>query len=86
MNKNELKKILDEEVEKYSMKSFEELSEYKNPATYEYDLGYYVQVELLEKNNDYVHVVVMIDDGSLFRAMAPLTRSFIVYRDGRKDV
>jgi hypothetical protein len=44
------------------------------------------EVQMIEHQPDYVHVVVSIDDGSFLRSISPMTRSFIVRRDGRVEV
>ncbi len=38
---------------------------------------YQVEVEVLEDTDDYLHVMVAVDDGSLPASMAPETQSFI---------
>ena len=38
---------------------------------------YQVEVEILENTDSYVHVMVAVDDGHLWRAMRPLCSSFI---------
>ena len=86
MKKNELKKILSQEIEKYRSKSYEELIGIIDPITYSYGSGesfYQVEVQVLEKNEEYVHVSVAVDDGRFLRAIAPLSHSFIVYKSGR---
>lgn len=45
--------------------------------------GHQFEVNLLEKTDAYVHILVSIDDGSFRRACRPLSSSFIVHRDGR---
>lgn len=44
-----------------------------------------IEVDMLEKNDTYVHVAVAISDNSFFRSMFPLSTSFLVYKDGRID-
>jgi hypothetical protein len=39
--------------------------------------NYQVEVELLENTDEYVHVRVSVDDGHFWRAMCPLSSSFI---------
>ena len=38
---------------------------------------YQVEIEILEKREDYVHVAVSVDDGSLPSSICPATESFI---------
>ena len=88
MKKEELKKALIIEKEKYANKSFEELSKIAKPVTYECgsdENWYQVEVQLLEKNDEYVHVSIAVDDGKLLKAMFPLSTSFIVHKDGRVE-
>lgn len=88
MRKKELKGALIREKKKYVNQSFEELSNIYSPITYECGAGdnwYQVEVQLLEKNENYVHVSISIDDGKLLRTMFPISTSFIVYKDGRVE-
>lgn len=45
----------------------------------------YVEIILIEKTTEYVHVGVSVDDGG-WRAFLPLSNSFLVYRDGIVDI
>jgi len=38
-------------------------------------------VQMLENTDSYVHVVVAVDDGHFWRAMHPLSSSFICKKD-----
>ena len=38
---------------------------------------YQVEVELLEDTDQYLHVIVAVDDGSLPASISPLTHTFI---------
>ncbi len=38
---------------------------------------YQVEIEVLESTEEYLHVMVAVDDGSLPASMAPETQSFI---------
>lgn len=44
---------------------------------------YQVEVEVLESTEDYLHVMVAVDDGSLPASMAPETQSFICNKQVR---
>jgi hypothetical protein len=43
---------------------------------------YQVEVELLENTDEYVHVMVAVDDGSLPTSILPLTHGFVRKKDG----
>lgn len=43
---------------------------------------YEVEVELLENTDEYVHVMVAVEDGSLPASISPLTHGFIHKKDG----
>jgi len=56
------------------------------PQVYTVILGnkkYQVEVEILEKKRDYIHIALAIDDGSFFRWISPISTSFIVYENGK---
>ena len=89
MNKKRLQNLLDAETSKWWQKPFAKLiDELTDVATYargsEADFHQF-EVQMIEHEPDYVHVLVSIDDGSLGRFCAPLTRSFIIHRDGRVE-
>ena len=86
IKKRRLKKILFKEREKYISKSFEDLSKITEPIVYECSSGkscYQVEVQLIEKNEEYIHVSIAIDDKSLIRAIFPFSTSFIIYRNDK---
>ena len=89
MNKEHLRSLLDAEIDAWSRKSFAQLVDVLTDAV-TYERGseadfHQFEVQLLEHEAEYVHVSISIDDGSLLKSIAPLTHSFIVYRDGRVD-
>lgn len=43
---------------------------------------YQVELQILENTDNYIHVGVAVDDGHLWRAMRPLSSSFICRKDG----
>jgi hypothetical protein len=52
---------------------------------------YQVEVKLLEDTEAYIHVAVAVDDGHFWRAMRPLSNSFICrkessFKEYRSDV
>ena len=73
--------MLDLEVERWSAKSCEQLvSELRDMQVYEVELDskkYQVEVEILENTDQYVHVMVAVDDGGLPASIWPLTNTFI---------
>lgn len=80
----EINQILIQETDKYSQKSYAELSQLSKPYTYEIKNEknrYLIEVQLLEKRDSYLHALVSVDDGSFFRFMFPLSKSFIVYKE-----
>lgn len=56
------------------------LVELREPRVYEVELNtktYQVEAEILQNNDDYVQVMVAVDDGSLPASLAPVTEVFI---------
>lgn len=89
MNKKRLQNLLDAETSNWSRKSFANLVEELTDVV-SYGRGsdadfHQFEVQMIEHEPDYVHVIVSIDDGSFVRFCAPVTRGFIVHRDGRVD-
>ena len=50
------------------------------------DTWHKIEVTLLEATDDYIHVKTSISDSSLVWALAPITSSFLIYRDGRIEI
>lgn len=79
--REEWRKVLDSQVERWSAMSCSQLvSELHDLQTYEVEFDskkYQVEVELLENTEQYLHVMVAVDDGSLPASIRPLTDSFI---------
>ena len=79
--RDEWRKILDPEVQRWSALSWQELvSRLQDIQCYEVKIdakAYQVEVELLENTDTYVHVMVAVDDGTLPASMMPLTETFI---------
>lgn len=75
------RQVLDTEVLRWSAMSPERLvSALEDVQAYEVELDsrrYQVEVELLENTNEYVHVMVAVDDGSLPASIVPSTETFI---------
>jgi hypothetical protein len=90
MTKSELQRLLDAEVGELSRRSYAKLVDDLSDVL-AYDRGgaasyHQFEVQMIEHEPDYVHVVVSIDDGSFLRSVWPISRSFIVHRDGRIEV
>ena len=79
--REEWKKVLDSEAERWEAKSLEELlSELQEAQAYQVAVDsktYNVEVQLLENTEECVHVAVCVDDGRFPAFMSPLGRSFI---------
>lgn len=79
--RDEWRKVLDSEVARWSAMSCAQLVfELKELQAYEVELDskrYQVEVELLENTENYLNVMVSVDDGSLPAALVPLTLTFI---------
>jgi hypothetical protein len=87
MKKNELKQRLQMEVDAQALKSYDDFMRLQEGISYEKGIGdnwYHVTVDVLDKTESYVHVLVCIDDGG-WRAFYPLSDSFLIYKDGRVD-
>jgi hypothetical protein len=77
----EWQKVLDVELQRWSVLSCEQLvSRLHNPQAYEVEFGakmYQVEVELLENTESYLPIMIAVDDGSLPASLSPLTQTFI---------
>ena len=87
--RQEWRPVLEAEVKRWSAKSYEELTA-ELPEVQAYELvfeskRYQVEVDLLEQNNEYLHVSVCVDDGSLPASITPLCESFICRRRNDPD-
>lgn len=75
------RKVLDSEVQRWSAKSCEDLiSELRDIQAYDVERDsktYQVEVQLLENTETYLHIMVAVDDGSLPASFLPLTETFI---------
>lgn len=78
--------VLEAEMKRWSAISSAQLgSQLADVQTYEVESGskkYQVEVQILENTDNYVHVSVAVDDGDFWRAMRPLSSSFICRKDG----
>jgi hypothetical protein len=79
--RTEWQKVLDIEIRHWSSMSCKRLiAELHDLRAYQVEVDskqYQVEVQLLENTNEYVHVLVGVDEGSLPASFAPLTQSFI---------
>ncbi|HTX37742.1 MAG TPA: hypothetical protein VME43_22090 [Bryobacteraceae bacterium] len=77
-------KVLDSAVHRWSSLPWQQLeARLRDVRSYQVQMEsgtYQVEVELLENTPKYLHVIVAVDDGSLPRSTAPLTRSFVVHK------
>jgi hypothetical protein len=73
--------VLDGELKRWSEKTYEQIvAELSGECVYEVEFDdepYQVEVSILENNEEYIHVVVSVDDGSLPASLKPLARSFV---------
>jgi hypothetical protein len=81
-------RVLDLEVQRWSAMPYEELlSTLKHLHAYEIEMAskkYQVEVEILEKTDHYVQVMVAVDDGSLPASILPACHIFICRKQGLK--
>ena len=75
------RKVLEAEMRRWSSLSYDQLiSRLSTVDVYEVEddfKKYQVEVETLEKTEEYVHVAVSVDDGHLPASICPATDSFI---------
>lgn len=60
------------------------ISRLTDEHTYEVEFEskkYQIAVQMLENTDSYVHVMVAVDDGHFWRAMHPLSSSFVCKKD-----
>jgi hypothetical protein len=86
MDRNDLRRCLDREVDRWSTKPYEALkTELRDVVAYsvgEESEFYQVEVQLVESLHEYLHVLIAVEDGG-WRAFVPVSTSFLSYRDGR---
>jgi hypothetical protein len=79
--REEWRPVLEAEMKRWSALSCDQLiSALSDVQAYEMEFEskkYQVEVQLLENTDSYVHVLVVVDDGHFWRAMHPLSSSFI---------
>ena len=84
--REEWRPILETEVKKWSAMSCAQVMS-KLPDCECYELvfesrKYQVEVELLEETEQFIHVGMSVDDGSLPASLRPVSSSFILNKDG----
>ena len=81
------RRVLDKEVQRWSAMTPAQLeSAVDEEPVYEVELDsktYQVEIEMLESTEEYFHVLVAVDDGSLPASMVPETQSFICNKKAR---
>ncbi len=89
MKREDLSPYLQHEIDKWSAKSYQSLRQELKDGNYtqaDKEDEYHVEVDLLEDRDDYVHVSVAVCSEKVpWSCIHPLSRSFLVYRDGRVD-
>jgi hypothetical protein len=79
--REEWQKVLDSEVKRWSDMSCAQLvAELQSVHAYQVEFDsrlYQVEVELLEDTEEYLHVMVAVDDGRLPGSISPLAHCFI---------
>lgn len=81
MKKEKLQNALHKEEEKFSKKTYTELLKLDKNFSYECGSGkdrYQVEVNIVEKNEQFIQLLIAVDDGSLFRGIFPLSTSIVV--------
>ena len=79
--KQEMRALLDREVQRWSAKTVRELlTELAELQVYVVNADgaeYQIEVQILENCTEYVHVSIAVDDGRFPRAFFPMSNSFI---------
>jgi hypothetical protein len=79
--RDEWRKVLDAELRRWSAKPADELiAELRDIQVYEVELDsktYQVEIQVLQNTNEYVQVMVSVDDGSLPASISPATEIFV---------
>ena len=89
MNKKKLQALLAVEAERWSKKSYllleRELQDVVSYARGQDEDFHQFEVQMLDHDREFVHVVISVDDGRFRRTFQPLSEGFWVYRDGRVE-
>lgn len=89
MKKKRLQELLDIEADRWSRKSYvllvRELEDVVSYGRGEGDDFHQFEVQRIESDPEFVHVLLSIDDGSFRKSFSPQTSGFFVFRDGRVE-
>ena len=81
MRRERWRKVLDRELRRWSAMTPEQLTAASDAErVYEVELDskmHQVEVEIVENTDEYLHVVIAVDDGSLPASLRPEAQSFI---------
>lgn len=83
MKKRKITKNVRKEEEKFSQKSYEDLSKLDKNLSYQVDSdenAYQVEVNIVEKNEKFIQLLIAVDDGAIFRGRVPLSTSVVVHK------
>ena len=84
MRRETWKPILEDEVQRWCGKTFGQLqAELQDEVVYEVERAgckYQVEVQVLERSADRLHVMVAVDDGTLPRSLMPMCETFVAFR------
>jgi len=90
MDKPRLQSLLDAETKTWAAKPYDQLVQDLNDVVAygrgEGEDSHQFEVQIIEREETYLHVLVSIDDASLWRSFSPLTRGFFAHRDGRVEL
>lgn len=90
MTEAQLRELLSEETLAWAEREPADIvGELAKPQVYRRGAGdswHEIEVSLLEATDDYIHVKTSIHDGGLVWSLAPITSSFLIYRDGRIEI
>jgi hypothetical protein len=88
-HRDQWRPVLEAEMKRWSAMSCTELaSQVAAVQTYEVEFEskmYHVEVQILENTDSYVYVGIAVDDGHFWRAMRPLSSSFIRRKMAQSD-
>ena len=90
MTEAQLRELLSQETLAWPERSPADIvAELATPQTYRRGKGdtwHEIEVTLLEATDDYIHIKISINDGSLVWTLKPITSSLLIYRDGRIEI
>lgn len=90
MTEGQLRELLSEEALAWAERPYEDIvADLTEPRKYKRGAGeseHNFEVKALESTSEYILVSLSVDDGSLIWSLAPITASFLIYRDGRIEM